>query len=92
MLEMERVLRGQQRYTHGKVYTFECPSCAKSFSYDAPGEPLCDGPSESRKEHPPVLMRLVRVVNLEKNEKNVPGFVAVQRAAGPLYVPGRMSP
>lgn len=87
MLEMERVLRGKQRYTRGKVYTFVCPTCSKEFENDAPGEPLCDGPSEMRSEHPPVTMRLAKVVNLGKVEKNVPGYIAEQRAAGPLWVP-----
>lgn len=87
MLEMERVLRGKQRYTHGKVYTFVCPSCSKEFENDAPGEPLCDGPSESRSEHTPVTMRLARVVNLDKIDKNVPAAVAEIRATGPLWVP-----
>lgn len=87
MLEMERVISGKQTYTHGKVYTFRCPECRNEFTYDAPGEPVCTGPSESRDDHPSSVMRLIRVVSLDKREKHVPAEVAAARAAGPLWVP-----
>jgi hypothetical protein len=44
----------------GDAFTFECPVCAKRFRYDNAFEPLCTGPSESRDEHEPAVMRLLR--------------------------------
>lgn len=88
MLEMERVLQGQQKeWVRGKIYTFRCPMCAKSFTYDEPGEPICTGPNESTDEHPPETMILEKVVNLKRVEKTVDPAIAAARAAGPLWVP-----
>lgn len=87
MLEMERVLNGEE-YTPGKVYTFRCPECSKTFRYDQPGEPLCTGPNESLDEHAPETMRLVSVWTLAKVDKNIDPALAEERANGPLWVPG----
>jgi hypothetical protein len=56
-----RVVPGTQLVTRG-VYVFECPLCKKRFRFDDPYEPLCSGPSESRDDHSPEVMRLVTTV------------------------------
>jgi hypothetical protein len=88
-MEMERYLIGRQAFPHGKVWTFRCPTCAKVFTYDQPGEPICTGPSESRDEHPqePMLLESVRPVG--KNEKLAPPGLGEIRALGALYIPGQ---
>lgn len=55
--------------------------CAKEFTYGEIGEPLCTGPSESRDEHEPTLMRLVRI-----GRGLVHPVVAERRANGPLII------
>ena len=42
------------------VYVFVCPLCRKEFRYDDPFEPMCTGPSESRDDHSPEVMRFAR--------------------------------
>ena len=53
------VVPGTRLVTVG-VYLFRCPLCRKDFRYDDPYEPLCTGPSETRDEHAPEVMRFVR--------------------------------
>lgn len=86
-MEMERYLIGSQRYRHGKVYTFECPTCGKRFTYDEPGEPLCSGPSETTDDHLPEVMLLRQVVTLDKREVTPSHEAAEARAQGALFVP-----
>lgn len=42
------------------VYVFRCPVCRKEFRYDDPYGPMCTGASETRDEHAPVAMILLR--------------------------------
>ncbi len=65
-------------------YTFRCPACAKLFTHDESGEPLCTGPSETRDEHAPILMRLVKV-----DRRELHPAVGAARAAGPLILAAR---
>lgn len=53
------VVPGQALITR-HVYVYQCPLCKKQFRYDDPFEPMCTGPSESRDEHGPEVMRLLR--------------------------------
>lgn len=64
-------------------YLFRCPTCAKLFEHDEPGEPLCSGPSETRDEHPLEVMVLV---GLER--RAVGPQYGQRRAAGQLLMPG----
>jgi hypothetical protein len=40
-------------------FLFECPLCKKRFRYDDRFEPICTGPSESRDDHSPEVMRMI---------------------------------
>lgn len=62
------------------TYVFRCPECAKLFRSDEPGEPCCDGPSESSHDHPLEVMHLVKIEDREV------GFGA-RRAEGKLIMP-----
>jgi hypothetical protein len=78
--------RGRAR----RLYTFRCPCCGKYFRQDEPGEPLCTGPNESADDHPPVLMRRVRVarpVNPGTHYREVDPATAEALAEGPLLFP-----
>jgi hypothetical protein len=86
-MEMERYIIGKQAYPHGKSWTFQCPTCAKFFTYDQPGEPMCTGPSESRDDHDQILMLLVSVQPVNREEVLVPSESAIKRAEGPLFIP-----
>ena len=87
MLEMERIIRRKQEWRSGKVYTFRCAICATEYELNEPGEPLCTGPHPSLDEHLPELALLVKLVNLDKVEKNTPPGIGEARAAGPLWIP-----
>ncbi len=63
------------------TYTFGCPICGHRFTYDAPGEPMCTGPSQMRNDHEPALMRLLR-----RNRTDIHPAFAERRAAGPLIL------
>jgi len=65
-------------------YTFRCPVCAKLFTYDAPGEPCCTGPSESSDDHEMTIMHLIRV-----NRREIAPEVGAARANGPLILAAR---
>lgn len=65
------------------TYVFRCPMCAKLFKMDAPGEPVCSGPSEMRDDHPHTVMHLHAIQNTEVNPK-----YGAYRAEGPLLLPG----
>lgn len=67
-------------------YTFQCPECQKKFTYDQPGEPLCDGPGEFS-SHPPEVMRRIRVVDKDLGAKEVGSEEAEIRAKGMLLTP-----
>lgn len=86
MLEMERILRGLQKWRPGKAYTFKCTMCDNRFTHDQPGEPLCTGPGELDL-HPPEPMRLEKVRTQNRVERITPPNVAEERARGPLWVP-----
>jgi hypothetical protein len=53
-----RVIPGTQLVKRG-VYVYQCPLCRARFRYDDPYEPICTGPSPSRDEHAPEVMRLI---------------------------------
>lgn len=91
-LEMERYIVGRQAFPYGKVWTFRCPLCAKAYTYDEPGEPLCTGPHETLDEHPVETMLLESVRPVGENEKLAAPGVAEARAAGPLFIPGQGTP
>lgn len=67
--------------TPRRTYVFGCPVCRKRIRFDAPGEPCCTGPSETRDEHELTVMRLLRV-----DETDVHPARAEARAQGPLIV------
>ena len=52
------IIPGTQLVKQG-VFIYECPVCGKRFRYDDPYEPMCTGPSETRDEHAPVVMKFV---------------------------------
>jgi len=56
---MFKVQPGQALLQRG-VYLFLCPTCGKTFRYDDDYGPMCSGPSETRDEHDPVPMRLLK--------------------------------
>lgn len=68
-----------------RLYTFECPECKKLFTYDEPGEPLCDGPGDYKSHEPKVMIR-VKVKSRDK-EKNVSPEEGAARAKGTLLTP-----
>jgi len=55
-----RVIPGTQLVKRG-VYLYQCPLCKKQFRFDDRYEPICTGPSENRDDHPPEIMRLMKV-------------------------------
>jgi hypothetical protein len=73
-----RVIPGTQLLKQG-VYLYECPLCKKRFRYDDPYEPICSGPSESRDDHPPEVMRLVSKVAPRLLVQGVPSTSEEQR-------------
>lgn len=68
-----------------RIYTFRCPTCKKDFTYDQPGEPLCDGPGEVS-SHPPVVMNRIRVKSRDRT-KEVSDEEGKARARGVLLTP-----
>ena len=52
-------------------YTFRCSECLKEFTYDEPGEPLCDGPGVV-KSHEPKVMRRIRVKDKNRTKEVSP--------------------
>jgi len=66
------------------TYRFHCPMCGKFFRAADPGEPVCTGPSETRDEHEPTLMRLHSV-----DREQVSPMFAEARANAPLIIPCR---
>ena len=69
-----------------RLYTFECPECKNKFTYDEPGEPMCDGPGEL-KAHEAKVMRRIRVVDKNLGTKEVSEAEAELRAQGTLLTP-----
>jgi len=53
-----RVVPGTQLVTRG-VFVYECPLCKNRFRFDDPYEPICTGPSATRDDHAPEVMKLV---------------------------------
>lgn len=41
-----------------RFYTFRCPECKNEFTYDEPGEPMCDGLGDTRSHEPKVMHRI----------------------------------
>src|SRR3989304_10129579 len=68
-----------------RLYTFRCPTCKKEFTYDEPGEPLCDGPKEV-KSHEPVVMIRIRGKTRDQTKEVSPEEGAA-RAKGTLLIP-----
>lgn len=68
------------------TYVFRCPICAKFFRMDEPGEPCCDGPSESSHDHPLEVMHLYSIEGQEVD----PAY-ALHRSSGRLLVPTDLS-
>lgn len=66
----------------GDAFTHECPVCRKRFRYGHIYEPLCTGPSETRDDHEPTVMRLIRIDRREIDPK-----VAERRARAPMILP-----
>lgn len=66
-----------------RLYTFECPECKKHYTYEEPGEPLCDGPKD-RKEHEPKVMIRIRVKDIDLGTKEVSKAEGELRAKGAL--------
>ena len=69
-----------------RLYTFKCPECNKEFTYDQPGEPLCDGPGEVSVHEPKVMLR-IRVKDKNLGTKEVSRAEAEMRAKGVLLTP-----
>lgn len=69
-----------------RIYTFKCPECQRVFSYDEPGEPMCDGPNDVR-EHEPAVMRRIKVRDKTLGEKLVSEAEGEARAKGTLLTP-----
>jgi len=65
LFAMFKAQPGQALLQRG-VYLFICPTCGKTFRYDDPYGPMCTGTSETRDEHDPIAMRL-----LKKDERQV---------------------
>lgn len=69
-----------------RLYTFRCPECRNEFTYDQPGEPLCDGPGAT-KEHEPKVMHRIRVKDKDLGTKEVSAAEGDLRAKGTLLTP-----
>lgn len=63
------------------VFIFRCPVCANITRWRGVDEPACTGPSESRHDHPPVVMRLLRIA-----DNQVDPARAEAHALGPLII------
>lgn len=83
---LERVV-GPQPEIMGDAFTHVCPVCKKKFRYGHSFEPVCTGPSESRDDHPPTVMRLLRV-----DKKEINPVIARLRARAPLILPAGFVP
>lgn len=66
-----------------RIYTFRCPTCKNEFTYDEPGEPLCDGP-KNVKAHEPKVMERIRVKDKDLGTKEVSEAEGKLRAKGTL--------
>lgn len=69
-----------------RIYTFRCPECQNEFTYNEPGEPLCDGPGDT-KSHNPKVMRRIRVKDKDLGTKEVSAAEGEMRAKGTLLTP-----
>lgn len=68
-----------------RIYTFKCPECGHVFSYNQPGEPLCDGPGAVA-VHVPKVMHRIRVKD-RNYTKEVSEAEGKARAKGTLLTP-----
>ncbi len=59
------LMPGVDLITRG-VYLFACPVCHKQIRHDDSYGLMCTGPSETRDEHPPTLMRWIAVAPPEQ--------------------------
>ncbi len=64
------------------VFIYQCPVCHKRIRWKDKYEPGCTGPSESRHDHPPVVMRLLKIA-----DNQVDPAMAEARATGALILP-----
>jgi hypothetical protein len=71
-----------------RLYTFECPECKRRFTYDEPGEPLCDGPGDQRVHEPKVMVRIQ--VKSRDRTKEVSPEEGLARAKGVLLTPAAL--
>lgn len=71
------------------VFTFQCPECKKLYSYDQPGEPLCDGPGATKSHEPKIMLRLS--VKDDDGLTFVSPEEAARRAQGALLTPEVMT-
>ena len=69
-----------------RLYTFRCPVCRNEFTYDEPGEPLCDGPGSTTGGHLPEVMRRIRVRDRNRTKEVSPEEGAA-RAMDTLLTP-----
>jgi hypothetical protein len=65
----------------GAFFTFACPVCGKTFTYEGSAEPCCTGPSETRNDHAMTVMRLLKI-----ERRNVDPVRAEARRHGPLIL------